>query len=106
MTITYFQKKLSVTDGHFQGLRPGKHPPCLDQLRPPGPWIRLVRAGSSWPGGLGVPPPKRPVRGPLLLTWPSWVLPTSGLQEVGKRPGLEVEGLKRRPPSVGARPRP
>ena len=45
-----------------------------------------------------------PVPGPL------WVLPTSGLQEAGKRPGstfaIEVEGLKRRPPSVGERPRP
>ena len=36
----------------------------------------------------------------------SWVLPSSGLQEAGERLGstcaIEVAGLKRRPPTVGA----
>ena len=40
----------------------------------------------------------------------SWVLPSSGLQEAGERAGstcaIEVEGLKRRPPTVGGRPKP
>ena len=40
----------------------------------------------------------------------SWVLPSCGLQEAGERPGstcaIEVEGLKRRPPTVGGRPKP
>ena len=40
----------------------------------------------------------------------SWVLPSSELQEAGERAGstcaIEVEGLKRRPPTVGGRPKP
>ena len=49
-------------------------------------------------------------REPAPVPGPSWVPPTSGLQEAGKRPGstfaIAVEGLKRRPRSVGGRPRP
>ena len=100
----------------------------------PGSWTRCGEgSGSSWPGAWGCPRRKcqpfwhkggvgglgyllyykdqywsRGERVPVPC--PSWVLPTSGLQEAGKRPGstfaIEVEGLKRRPPSVGGRPRP
>ena len=108
--------------------------PAWPGLRPPGPWTRCGEgSGSSWPGGLGVPSAEMPAPSRVKTFWglgytlywgdqywspgepapvpgPSWVLPSSWLQEAGKRPGstfaIEVEGLKRRPPSVGGRPRP
>ena len=63
------------------------------------PAIHLSNAAEDMEGYPAAPGEPVPVPGP------SWVLPTSGLQETGKRPGssfaIEVEGLKRRPPSVG-----
>ena len=54
--------------------------PAWPGLRPPGPWTRCGEgSGSSWPGGLGVPPPGMPapsrvktlgfrvLRGPVLV---------------------------------------
>ena len=83
-------------------------------LRPPGPW---TCCGEGPPPEM--PAPSRvkglgfgylPYKGDQYWSpgkpapVPSW------LQEAGKRPGstfaIEVEGLKRRPPSVGGRPRP
>ena len=74
-------------------------------LRPPGPWTCCGEgSGSCWPGGLGIPPKcqRHALRfrvftllgdqywspgEPALVPGPSWVLPTSWLQEAGKRPG-------------------
>ena len=65
---------------------------------------RLLNLGQGGLGGTG------PEENLLRYRTQSWVLPSSGLQEAGKRPGstcaIEVDGLKRRPPTVGGRPKP